>query len=244
MKIFFAAALIAAVGFAKTSVKSMSDEWETGADTTSILGITTEVITSKWGFLKASYDFDFGYNVETAVEQGEATEGVMDSWAQTSLYSSLKLELELNVLGLHACNIRINTTPFKFIPIWASLYYTHPVAVAQGIIDAYGAAIEFGWEYALGDVQVEYWYSNLVPGVSILDYLMDTTDFIVPDFPKFDAKIAAQQGWAQSAGDAAFTADPLLSWSLFEQINEDGSMNNYGSFAFIPLLNDNISTLQ
>jgi hypothetical protein len=190
-----------------------------------MMGMTTEVITSKWGFLKASYDFDFGYNVETNVEQGEATEGVMDSWAQTALYSSLKLEFDLNVLGLHACTVRINTTPFKLIPIWASLYYTHPVAVAQGVIDAYGAAIEFGWEYVLGDVQVETWYSNLVPGISIYDYLMDTTDYIVPDFPKFDATLTSQKGWAQSAADLSFNADPILSWSFFEQLNQDGSMN-------------------
>jgi hypothetical protein len=41
-------------------------------------------IATKWGFAKAYYDYDFGYEVQSKFEQGE-TEGVMDMWSQLSL---------------------------------------------------------------------------------------------------------------------------------------------------------------
>jgi hypothetical protein len=246
MKILFAAALIAAVGFAKKpAVKSLNGQWTTGG-TSSGSGLELITATSKWGFLSASYDFDFGYNMEKSLEQGEATEGVMDMWTQASLYSSGKLFLDVNILGLHELSVRINTTPFQFVPLWASVYYTHPAAVSKGIIDAYGAAIEFGWEYVLGNVQVEYYMNDLVPSVSIMDYISGTTDFIVPDFPTINAVTnnGGVTGWGDSASQFQYTADPVLSWSLFDQLNTDGSMMNQGSFAFIPLVNDNIVSLQ
>ena len=184
--------------------------------------------------------------MEKSLEQGEATEGVMDMWSEVSLYSSGKLFFDVNILGLHELSVRINTTPFQFVPFWASLYYTHPAAVAQGVIDAYGAALEFGWEYTLGDVQVEYYMNDLVPSVSIMDYISGKSKYIVPDFPTINAVTnnGGVNGWGDSASFFQYTADPVLSWSLFDQLNTDGSMMKQGSFAFIPLVNDNVASLQ
>ena len=86
-------------------------------------------MATKWGFAKAWYDFDFGYQVQKAFEQGE-TDGVMDMWTQLSIQSTFSLSLDVNILGLHECAININTTPFKFVPVWSSLYFTHPAAVS------------------------------------------------------------------------------------------------------------------
>ena len=202
-------------------------------------------IATKWGFAKAYYDYDFGYEVQSKFEQGE-TEGVIDMWSQLSLQSSASLTLDVNILGLHECSIKINTTPFQFVPFWASLYFTHPAAVSKGVIAEHGAALEFGWEYAIGNVGVEYYMSDLVPKVSILDYLTDKTDYIAPDFIKFNAdeNNAGIQGWSETNAESIYSEDPFLKWSLFDHLNQDGSMTNYGSYAFIPLVNDNIPKLQ
>ena len=202
-------------------------------------------IASKWGYAKATYDFDFGYEVQNAFEQGE-TEGVMDMWYQLSLQSTFEFTLDVNILGLHTCSIKINTTPFQFVPIWGSLYFTHPAAVSKGVIEEYGAALEFGYIYFLGNIGLEYYMSDLVPNVSILDYINGDTDFIVPDFIKFNAdeNNAGNQGWAQTAEFPVFTEDPFLKWSLLDHLNKDESIKSYGSYAFIPLVNDNIPKLQ
>jgi hypothetical protein len=199
-------------------------------------------IASKWGYAKAIYDYDFGYQVQNDFEQGE-TEGVMDMWSQLALYSSASLTLDLNILGLHSCSIKINTTPFQFVPFWASLYFTHPAAISKGVIEEHGAALEFGYEFLIGNIDVEYYSGYLAPTVSILDYLTDETDFIVPDFVKFNAddNNAGIQGWEMTG---TTTEDPYLKWSLLDHLNKDGSMKTYGSYAFIPLVNDNIPQLQ
>ena len=152
----------------------------------------------------------------------------------------------VNILGLHTCMVKINTTPFQYVPLWGSLYFAHPAAVSKGVIGENGAALEFGYEYSIGKVGVEYYMSDLVPNVSILDYINGDTDFIVPDFIKFNAdeNNAGNQGWAQTAEFPVFTEDPFLKWSLLDHLNKDESIKSYGSYAFIPLVNDNIPKLQ
>ena len=235
MKILLAAAILATVGYAQQILvkkTNSADPWKLD-------------IATKWGYAKAYYDYDFGYSVQNDFEQGE-TEGIMDMWSQLSLQSSASFNLDVNILGLHTCLIKINTTPFQLVPFWASLYFTHPAAVSKGVIAEHGAALEFGWEYIVGNVGVEYYMSDLVPNVSILDYLTDKTDYVVPDFIKFNAdeNNAGIQGWAQTNAESIYTEDPFLKWSLFDHLNKDGSMTNYGSYAFIPLVNDNIPELQ
>ena len=114
------------------------------------------------------------------------------------------------------------------------------------MIDAYGAALDFGYEVHVGDVNVEYWMNDLVPNVSILDYLLGNTNYVVPDMASFNADTnnAGVDGWGYSNPVKAFTQDPLLSWSLLDYLNKDGSFQASGSYAFIPLVNDNIPANQ
>jgi hypothetical protein len=103
-------------------------------------------------YLSVSYDFDFGYGFETAQEDA-ADDGVngpliVDNWVQFELWSDANIGFTLNLLGLHIADINVNIVPFKIIPLWFSIYNTHPYRLLNG--DALNVFTEAGWGVAAG----------------------------------------------------------------------------------------------
>ncbi len=68
------------------------------------------------------------------IEKGDQ-EGIIDNWIEGSLWSNVDLYINVNVLNLQELYIKVSLLPFQIIPLWASLYYTHPGAVYQGVVD-------------------------------------------------------------------------------------------------------------
>ena len=170
MKSILLTAILATVGFAsKVSVLSFTNQ-ATPFD----FGLDANV-----GFAKAYYDVNFGYGLEGNIEQGE-TEGIMDAWIQGSLWSNVDLYFNINLLNTEILNVKINTIPFHIIPLWCSLYYTHPAALFQGIVDEFAAAIDFGYELHTGKVGVQYYMNRLVPKVSLSDLALGASSVSYP----------------------------------------------------------------
>jgi len=119
MKSILLTAILATVGFAsKVSVLSLNNQ-----ATPFNLNLDAAV-----GLVTGYYDINFGYGLESTIEQGEQ-DGIMDAWIQGSLWSNVDFYINMNLLNMETLNVKFSLAPFKIIPLWASLYYTHPAAV-------------------------------------------------------------------------------------------------------------------
>jgi len=207
------------------------------ASATSLSGPLVEAYTGNYNLKLLSdivhvnfgYNFDFGYAVATDsvfVEEDEFGPRIVDNFIQVELNSEANLIFDLNLMGYHLCSFKLNIVPLKVVPLWFSLYHTHPARVAHdGILDLY---TEVGYELHLGELQLKRFFSNLLPKVSFMDYIIKTTNFIIPSMPK-DIKIssAVPNGWAQErdpAQDAHWKDDPYLKFNILEFILETSNI--------------------
>lgn len=233
MKSILLTAMLAVAGFAsKVPVVSYTNQatpWDFG-------------LSASTGFAQAYYDINFGYALESAFEQGD-TDGVMDAWIQAAIYSNCDLYFNLNLYNLDVFNVKINIVPFHFIPTWASLYFTHPAAVAKGVVDSFAAAVDFGYEFHTGEVAVQYYTNSLVPKVSLSDIALSGSQVYYPEQPgsTYLSNAAGVNGWDWNVDpNNAWVEEPFLKFDLLEWLISEGKVevDNYASYAFIPLINN------
>lgn len=144
------------------------------------------------------YNFDFWYALVTDqkfVEEDEFGPRIVDNFIQVELDTEANLMFDLNLMGYHLCSYKLNVVPFKVVPLWLSLYHTHPARVAHdGILDVF---TEAGYELHIAEGQLKHFFSTLFPKVSIMDYILQKTNFIIPSLPKdINIATAAPNGWA------------------------------------------------
>ena len=196
-------AILATVGFAsKISVLSLNNQ-----NTPIDFGLPTD-----FGTASAFYDINFGYGLESTIEQGDS-EGVMDAWIETSLWSNIDLVFNFNILNTQLLNVKFSVTPFHIIPLWASFYYTHPAAVYQGIVDDFAAAFDFGYLVDSGKVGVYYYMNSLVPKVSLADLALGTSTTVLPEAlgTTFASNAAGANGWDWNVDpNEAWVEEPFL----------------------------------
>ena len=176
-------------------------------------------------YLSVSYDFDFGYGFETAQEDA-ADDGVngpliVDNWVQFELWSDANIGFTLNLLGLHIADINVNIVPFKIIPLWFSIYNTHPYRVANSA--DLNLFTEIGYELHALEVQLQYVFSNFLPSVSLYDVLFDgaaplpvnpLTETVTDINDRTDA------GWHYTSAKEDFKDDPYFKFNALEYILE------------------------
>jgi hypothetical protein len=122
-------------------------------------------------------------------------------------------------LGLHISNISVNIVPFKIIPLWFSIYNTHPSRVAKG--DALNIFTQMGYELHAGEVQLQYVFSNFLPKVSLYDALFDGKSALPANIlteTVTDINERESAGWNYTSEKEAFKDDPYLKFSLLEYI--------------------------
>jgi hypothetical protein len=156
--------LATVVSAAKTIVMAKTDSWEL-------------INNDNFGAISTGYSFDFGYGGSNSYEVDEETKIVSYS-AAFGLTSSLDLVLSMNLFGLFYRNFKISVTPFAFNPISVSASWTHPIAVSQG--EDMSSTIDIGYDLAVGDVQLYTYMDDIVPSVSILDYIQDSNTKLYP----------------------------------------------------------------
>jgi len=173
--------------------------------------------------LKINYDFDFGYGF--AVDQeptGDDIDGplVIDNWAQFELWSDANFGFTLNLFGIHLCQFNLNLQPFHIVPLWFSIYHTHPVRALQG--SDLNLFTEMGYELHFGDVQVQYAPSTLLPQVSILDFILGNGDILPSNIFQAVADINARSdaGWEYQSDIGDLKDDPYLYFSLLDFLFE------------------------
>lgn len=173
--------------------------------------------------LSYNADFDFGYGVATDQEPA-AGDTIVDNWVQFELWSDANIGVTLNLLGYHFCQFNVNIKPFHIVPIWFSLYNTHPYRLAQG--DDLKLFTQIGYELHAGEVQVQYAFSNLLPKVSLLDVLINNGE-ILPSKPSLNVEtptLSTHDGWEYVAEIGDLKDDPFLKFNLLEYlITESGS---------------------
>ena len=214
-KILFAAlAALASAASHKGKFVSVSNEIPILKDTT----------PAKIYYLSVSYDFDFGYGFETAQEDA-ADDGVngpliVDNWVQFELWSDANIGFTLNLLGLHIADINVNIVPFKIIPLWFSIYNTHPYRVATD--EKFNLFTEIGYELHALEVQLQYVFSNFLPSVSLYDVLFDNAAPLPvnPLDAVTDINDRTDAGWHYSSGKEDFKDDPYFKFNALEFILE------------------------
>ena len=124
-------------------------------------------------------------------------------------------------------NVKLSVTPIKIVPIWASLYYSHPAAVFQGLVDA-AAALDFGYEVTTGDVGVSYFMNSLVPKVSLADLALGTSTTAIPEAlgTTFASNAAGAKGWDWNVdNNGAWVEEPFLKFNLLEWLISEGKVD-------------------
>lgn len=168
----------------------------------------------------------------------------MDAWIQGSLWSNVDLYFNMNLLNMETLNVKFSLAPFKIIPLWASLYYTHPAAVYQGTVDEFAAAIDFGYELHTGETSVSYYLNSLVPKVSLLDVAISGSTTYLPATPgDATANAAGINGWDWNVdANNAWVAEPYFSFDLLQWLIDEGkvdlsqyNLSNYASFFDAPI---------
>lgn len=187
------------------------------------------------GFAQFQYALDFGYGANTGYAVDDEANTVTAS-ATAGLYSQADLVFVSNFQGLFEFNVKIATVPVAFNPVSTSASWTHPIAVSQG--EEMTGVISAGYSFTLGDVQVYYYINNLLPKVSILDYLLGDTSSLVPSDVTTATTANSLLGnnpagydWAADH-TLAWTADPYLNFNLGDWINEntDVSLTTAGDY--------------
>lgn len=180
-------------------------------------------------YLSVSYDFDFGYGFETDQEP-VADDGVngpliVDNWVQFELWSDANIGFTLNLLGFHIADINVNIVPFKIIPLWFSIYNTHPYRVLNG--DELTLFTQIGYELHAVEVQLQYVFSNFLPKVSLYDFLFEGAEplpvnALTETITDINARTDA--GWDYTSGKEDFKDDPYFKFNALEYIlGETGS---------------------
>jgi hypothetical protein len=195
-----------------------------------------------YGFINTGYSYDFGYAVTNDYSVDEDSKSVSYN-AAFGFYSTFNIPFNINLFGLVIRNFNIAITPFEFNPISVTSTWKHPIAVSQG--EDMSATIDIGYNMNIGDVELQYSFTDLVPSVSLLDYINDESDALYPsniyasdaysilgvssafDAAKLLLTFAAGGapkgwGWTQSSQEASdYTSDPYATFNLGDWINEN-----------------------
>lgn len=152
-------------------------------------------------------------------------------------------------MNLEELSVKISLEPFHIIPLWSSLYYTHPAAVYQGIVDEFAAALDFGYEVHLGALSVGYYHNSLVPKVSLSDYALGTSNVLYPEATgtTFASNANGLNGWDWNiVRQTVYTDEPFLNFDLLEYlISEDKiEFDSYASYLMIPLIGESLGAAQ
>jgi len=155
--------------------------------------------------------------------------------AALGLYSTLEIGFTAYLWGIVHRNFKVTITPFAYNPLSITAAWAHPIAVSQG--KDMSATVDIGYDMTLGDVQLYYNFDELLPKISLLDYMRGTSDLLVP--PKLEVpsnpflammyKLAlllhiAPPGWAWSQEYMPATGwveDPYANFNLGDWMNKN-----------------------
>jgi len=195
------------VSAGKTSVMAKADSYTVFSDLTK-------------GFFTLGYAADFGYGANTGYSVDADTNAVTAS-ATAGLYSNFDLLANINLYGLFELNLKLATVPVAVNPIVTSAQWTHPLALSQG--EEMTGLIDAGYSFTIGDVQVYYYYNNLLPRVSLLDLITgDSNSFLPGNILATTFSSASPSGWDWLADrNYAWTAEPYLKFNLGDWISEN-----------------------
>jgi hypothetical protein len=167
-----------------------------------------------FGYLGVAYDFDFGYGTLTSFDVNNNTKLEEQSFG-IGFYSNLDLYLSMNLFGRLVRNFKLETVPINIIPITATAAWTHPVSFSLLGEDLKGL-LDFGYEVVIGDLQLYYFRNDLVPSISLLDYILGATNTIYPT-TIFDASTNKGWAWSENSKDT-WISDPVVKFNLADYI--------------------------
>lgn len=144
-------------------------------------------------------------------------------------------------------NFKFSITPFAFNPISVTANWAHPITVSQG--EDMSATLDVGYDLNIGDMQLYYNFDELLPSVSLLDYIRGTSDILTPSslkkssdpltafFQKFSLLAhLAPPGWAWSKEYLPTTGwemDPYAKFNLGDWLNENSETTITTSGSYI-----------
>ncbi len=193
--------------------------------------------------MNAKVDFGYGLSMdqEAASPDVNGDNVVTDNWIQAELWSKAYVGFTLNVLGYSIANINIKFVPFHIVPLWLSLYHTHPY---RFLVDGEDPVVTFqaGYELLIGKIQLQYAMSNLLPHVSLYDALFNDGDFIPakPTLNVADGTLSTYENWdyfteLDSLKDDEYFYFHFLKWVLKES---GSSFKPYKAYTTVDLVGD------
>lgn len=200
--------------------------------------------------LIANADFDFGYGF--ASDQVPSTPDAngdnifTDNWVQAELWSEANIGFTLNILGYSICTVNVAITPFHIVPLWLSLYHTHPY---RYLVDGESpiVSIQTGYEIHAGEVQLQYSMNNLLPHVSLYDALFNSGEIlpIKPTLDVSDVTLSTYDNWDYFTELDALKDDEYFHFNLLEYVlgQASSSFASYDSYNTIDLVGDSTGLL-
>jgi hypothetical protein len=218
---------------AKISVMASGDSWKL-------------VESHTYGYINSGYSYDFGYAGSNSYEVDEETKTVSFN-AALGLYSSINIPLSINLFGLFIRNFNLAITPFEFNPISVTATWAHPIAVSQG--EDMSGTIDIGYNMNVGNVELQYSFNDMLPSVSLLNYINDDSDVLYP------SNIYASDAYEILGIKSSFNAFKLLwvhilggapeGWKWSKSIQEEMVYDSdpYATFNLGDWLNENTNTV-
>ena len=110
--------------------------------------------------------------------------------------------------------------PFKIIPLWFSIYNTHPYRILERETP-FNLFTQIGYELHAVEVQLQYVFSNFLPSVSLYDVLFNG-DAVLPVNPLTetvtDINDRTDAGWEYTSEKEDFKDDPYFKFNALEYI--------------------------
>ena len=101
--------------------------------------------------VRLTYDFEFAYSLiltqDNIYEDENGVPSLIDNYLQAELWQEANAGISVNLFGFYHFAVNLNVKPFHLVPLWISLYTTHPFRWAQtGILNVF---METGYEVSL-----------------------------------------------------------------------------------------------
>jgi hypothetical protein len=191
-----------------------------------------------WGTVSLDYYVDFAVAFNDAIVYPDDTN--VQIWGTFGGVSYVWGFLNVDLLGLGLYVGKYAIQPYILSPLNVILQFPHPVAVAtQGV--PMDLTLDVGYYINLLDISYFYYLNNLIPQVSILDWITKGSTQYYPSLPAASYTTNTNNGvggWDWNIrNDDAWVTDPFFTWNLgnyltnnFDNVNLQGSYFNIDFF--------------
>lgn len=126
------------------------------------------------GFARAYHNMSVDLSFVSSVYEG-GQPGIVTAHFEPNVVSKVDFIFNFNLLNSYVLNFKIATNPFYLTPLWAAFYYTSFFDGLKNPQSEFGAALDFGYFFSIGYIELQYYVNTLVPKISPVDFALGTS---------------------------------------------------------------------